>query len=276
MTSPALYRLRRRPRTAWQYYEELAEGVRLEMVQIPGGSFLMGAAEGEENADDAEYPQHPVTVDEFFLGKYPVTQAQWRAVATGLPKIEHDLDPDLSRFKGETRPVERVSWDEAVEFCRRLSQATGRDYRLPSEAQWEYACRAGSTTAFSFGDIITTDIANYDGNYTYGQSPKGKYRRQTTPVWSFPANGFGLYDMHGNVYEWCLDVWHNNYRGAPSDGHPWSDDRMTENLRLLRGGSWHHPPRNCRCADRSRNILDVRLDKYGVGFRVCCSVARTL
>ena len=274
MTSPALYRLRRRPRTAWQYYEELAEGVRLEMVQIPGGSFLMGAAEGEEKATDAEYPQHPVTVDEFFLGKYPVTQAQWHAVATGLPKIEHDLDRDPSNFKGETRPVERVSWHEVVEFCARLSQATGRDYRLPSEAQWEYACRAGTTTAFSFGDIITTDVANYDGNYTYGQSPKGEYREQTTPVGSFPANGFGLYDMHGNVREWCLDVWHHNYQGAPSDGRPWLDEEATDNNRLLRGGSWAITPGLCRCAFRYWVTPDGRYDY--IGFRVCCSVARTL
>ncbi|KPQ40442.1 MAG: hypothetical protein HLUCCO16_02385 [Phormidium sp. OSCR] len=261
----------------WQFLESLFSAemaLTLEMVQIPRGTFLMGAAEGEEQADDDEYPQHPVTVAEFFLGKYPVTQAQWRAVATGLPKIEHDLDPDPSRFKGETRPVEQVRWDEAREFCRRLSQATGRDYRLPSEAQWEYACRAGTTTAFSFGNIITTDVANYDGNYTYGQSPKGEYRKQTTPVGSFPANGFGLYDMHGNVREWCLDVWHENYQGAPSDGRPWLDEEATDNKRLLRGGSWYDYPWNCRCAYLLR-FTPVYHYNY-IGFRVCCSVARTL
>ncbi len=274
MASPVHYCLRRRPRTTWQYREELAEGVRLEMVQIPGGNFLMGAAEGEEHAYDNEYPQHPVTVAEFFLGKYPVTQAQWRAVAMGLPKIEQDLDPAPSEFKGATRPVEQVSWNETREFCARLSQVTGRDYRLPSEAQWEYACRAETTTPFSFGEFITTDVANYDGNDTYGQSPKGQYRQQTTLVGSFSANGFGLYDMHGNVREWCLDVWHNNYQGAPSDDHPWLDEGATENRRLLRGGSWDNNPRNCRCADRGRLTPDYR-NSY-VGFRVCCSVARTL
>jgi formylglycine-generating enzyme required for sulfatase activity len=243
----------------------------LEMVQIPGGTFLMGAAEGEEQADDDEYPQHSVTVPEFFLGKYQVTQGQWRAVARGLPKIEHDLDPDPSKFKGETRPVEKVNWYEAVEFCQRLSQATGRDYRLPSEAEWEYACRAGTTTPFSFGEIITTDVANYDGNFTYGQSPKGEHRKQMTPVGSFPANRFGLYDMHGNVYEWCFDLWHSNYEGAPTDGSPWVTGK--EQNRLLRGGSWNDHPRLCRSAYRYGVSPGVR--NSFVGFRVCCSVART-
>jgi formylglycine-generating enzyme required for sulfatase activity len=243
----------------------------LEMVQIPKGTFLMGAAEGEEKADNDEFPQHSVTVPDFFLGKYPVTQAQWCAVATGLPKIERDLNPDPSKFKGETRPVERVNWYEAVEFCQRLSQATGRDYRLPSEAEWEYACRAGTTTPFSFGEIITTDVANYDGNFTYGQSPKGEHRKQMTPVGSFPANRFGLYDMHGNVYEWCFDLWHSNYEGAPTDGSPWVTGK--EQNRLLRGGSWNDHPRLCRSAYRYGVSPGVR--NSFVGFRVCCSVART-
>jgi formylglycine-generating enzyme required for sulfatase activity len=241
------------------------------MVQIPGGTFLMGAAEGEEKADNDEFPQHSVTVPDFFLGKYQVTQAQWCAVATGLPKIEHDLDPDPSGFKGDTHPVEKVNWYEAVEFCQRLSEAMGRDYRLPSEAEWEYACRAGTTTPFSFGEIITTDLVNYNSKYTYGQISKGDYREQTTPVGSFPANDFGLYDMHGNVREWCFDVWHENYEGAPTDGSPWITGK--EQNRLLRGGSWLNNPRLCRSAYRSRRTPEVRLNF--VGFRVCCSVART-
>ncbi|WP_343039247.1 MULTISPECIES: formylglycine-generating enzyme family protein [Cyanophyceae] len=278
MTSLIPYRLRRRPRTARQYREDLGGGVILEMVQIPRGTFLMGAAEGEEETDKDEFPQHLVRIPEFFLGKYPVTQGQWRAVITGLPKIEDDLDPDPSEFKGETHPIEAINWYEAVEFCKRLSQATGRNYRLPSEAEWEYACRAGTTTPFSFGDIITTDVANYDGNYTYGQSPKGDYRKQTTPVGSFPANGFGLYDMHGNIREWCFDLWHRNYEGAPTDGSPWSNqdlvDKGTEKYRLLRGGSWYNNPRYCRSAYRNRLTPDFRSSNFG--FRVCCSVARTL
>ncbi|NMG60697.1 formylglycine-generating enzyme family protein, partial [Geitlerinema sp. P-1104] len=265
----------------WQFLESLFSPemvFTLEMVQIPGGTFLMGAVEGEEEASDREFPQHLVTIPEFHLGKYPITQAQWRAVATGLPRIEHDLEPNPSEFQGDTHPVERVSWYEAVEFCHRLSQATGRDYQLPSEAEWEYACRAGTTTPFSFGNIIATDVANYDGNYTYGQSLKGDYRKQTTPVGSFPANSFGLYDMHGNVREWCLDLWHDNYEGAPTNRSPWINedlvDKGIEKYRLLRGGSWYYIPWFCRSAARFR-VTPGHRNNY-IGFRVCCSVERDL
>ncbi|WP_017660039.1 formylglycine-generating enzyme family protein [Baaleninema simplex] len=274
---------------AFQFVEILPNDITLEMVAISGGTFLMGAAEGEEGADSDEYPQHEVTVPDFFMGKYQVTQAQWRAVATGLPKIDRDLTPDPSNFKGDDRPVEQVNWYEAMEFCDRLSEATGRDYRLPSEAEWEYACRAGTTTPFAFGETITPDLANYNGNYTYGNGLKGSYRQGTTDVGSFPANAFGLYDMHGNVYEWCLDIWHDNYENdAPTDGSPWLDDEAEEkrtekaikekrteskNPRLLRGGSWYYNPVYCRSAVRLRNYPDIRF--YLFGFRLCCSVART-
>ena len=174
--------------------------IEIELVRIPAGAFLMGSPNDEPKSYDDEKPQHQVTVPEFLMGKYQVTQAQWRAVAE-LPKIEDDLVPNPSYFKGDTCPVEQVSWYEAVEFCARLSKATGRNYRLPSEAEWEYACRAGTTTPFSFGELITSDVANYDGNYIYSQSLKGEYREQTTPVGSFPPNAFGLYDMQGNLWE---------------------------------------------------------------------------
>jgi formylglycine-generating enzyme required for sulfatase activity len=241
----------------------------IKLVHIPQGTFLMGAGEGDEGYYEDELPQHSVTVPEFYLGKYPVTQAQWCAVATGLPKIEHDLDPDPSRFKGDTHPVERVNWYEAVEFCRRLSQATGQNYRLPSEAEWEYACRAGTTTPFHFGETITIDLASYD------DSPKGKYREQTTPVGSFPPNGFGLHDMHGNVWEWCFDLWHENYEGAPTDGSAWVEEveeQDEEQSRLIRGGSWSVDLWNCRSAYRNRDTPDNR--NSNIGFRVCCSVAQ--
>jgi formylglycine-generating enzyme required for sulfatase activity len=161
-----------------------------------------------------------------------------------------------------------VTWDDAVEFCQKLSKQTGREYRLPSEAEWEYACRAGTTTPFHFGPTITTDLVNYDGDYTYGSAPKGQYREQTTEVGSFPANNFGLYDLHGNVWEWCLDHWHNNYEGAPTNGSAWfsSDENA---LRLLRGGSWFNIPRTCRSANRDRYARDVQYN--GVGFRVVCA-----
>ncbi|MEQ8464777.1 formylglycine-generating enzyme family protein, partial [Coleofasciculus sp. E1-EBD-02] len=167
------------------------------------------------------------------------------------------------------------SWYDCVEFCARLSQYTGWNYRLPSEAEWEYACRAGTTTPFHFGETITTDLANYDGKYIYGAGAKGKYREETTPVGSFQvANAFGLYDMHGNVWEWCLDQWHDSYEGAPSDGQAWIINDNDNHYRLLRGGSWYTYPRYCRCAYRSGNTPAFRY--YDNGFRVVCGAAWTL
>jgi formylglycine-generating enzyme required for sulfatase activity len=170
--------------------------------------------------------------------------------------------------------VERVTWHDAIEFCARLSKQTGREYRLPSEAEWEYACRAGTTTPFHFGETITTDLANYDGTRTYGSGPNGQYRKQTTEVGSFKvANAFGLYDMHGNVWEWCLDHWHENYNGAPADGSAWVTGGNASR-RVLRGGSWNNGPGNCRSAHRSRFEPGNR--DSNLGFRVVCSSAWTL
>ncbi len=253
------------------FTEDLGNGVTLEMVAIPGGRFLMGSPESEPERDDNESPQHIVTLQPFFMGKFPVTQAQWQAVAS-LPKVKIDLNADPSHFKGANRPVEKVSWYDAVEFCERLSRKTGRQYRLPSEAEWEYACRAGTTTPFHFGETISTELANYNGNYTYASGSKGIYREQTAEVGSFPANAFGLYDMHGNVWEWCEDTWHENYNGAPTDGSAWIN--QNDNGRLLRGGSWDNNPRYCRSAYRHYIDADYRL--YYIGFRVVCAAARTL
>jgi formylglycine-generating enzyme required for sulfatase activity len=242
----------------------LGNGITLEMVAIPGGSFQMGS----EESDDAK-PIHPVTIAPFYMGKYAVTQAQWQAIAA-LPKINLDLNPDPARFKGANRPVEKVSWDESVEWCARLSQKTGKLYRLPTEAEWEYACRAGTTTPFYFGETISTDLANYDGNYTYGAGVKGEYRGQTTDVGSFPANAFGLYDLHGNVWEWCADHWHENYQGAPKDGSAWISSGNSEN-RLTRGGSWYIDPWDCRSAYRGYDSLVHR--RGLLGFRLVCVLA---
>jgi formylglycine-generating enzyme required for sulfatase activity len=156
-----------------------------------------------------------------------------------------------------------------MEFCSRLSQRAGRTYTLPNEAQWEYACRAGTTTPFHFGETITTDLANYNGKSTYGDGPVGEKREQTTPVGSFPANAWGLQDMHGNVWEWCLDHWHGSYEGAPTDGTAWLDSEAGENAtRLLRGGSWGNGPSSCRSACRLHNHPDS-VNSH-VGFRVVC------
>ncbi len=226
----------RRKAQARQLIEDLGNGVTLEMVEIPAGTFTMGSPGNEANRSDDEGPPHDVSVGSFYMGKFEVTQAQWKAVA-GLPKDYTELKSDPSYFKGNDRPVENVSWWEAMEFCTRLSRKTGNIYRLPTEAEWEYACRAGTTTPFAFGETITPDIVNYDGNHPYGSAPKGTYRRSTIDVGSLGvANGFGLYDMAGNAWEWCMDNWHGNYNGAPVDGSAWGGGDTS--YRVLRGGSW--------------------------------------
>jgi len=262
------------------FVEDLGSDVGLEMVLIREGTFMMGSPKDEESRSPDEGPQHSVTVLPFCMGKFAVTQAQWDAVVT-LPKVKIDLNPDPSNFKGPKRPVETVSWHEAVEFCDRLSQKTGRQYRLPSDAEWEYACRAGTKTPFHFGETITTDLANYPGvdlkylngtvySGSYGAGPKGVYRKETTDVGSFPANSFGLCDMHGNVWEWCADYYHENYEGAPTDGSAWlTADHDAK--RLMRGGSWGGNPRFCRSACRYYDAPGVQYNF--LGFRVVCGLA---
>ncbi|MCF4966550.1 bifunctional serine/threonine-protein kinase/formylglycine-generating enzyme family protein [Nostoc sp. CMAA1605] len=238
------------------YRETLVNGVVLDMVAIPGGKFLMGSPEDEPERSKSESPQHNVTVKPFFMGKFPVTQAQWKAVAS-LSKVKIDLNPDPSHFKGANRPVETVSWDDAVEFCTRLSQKTGKIYRLPSEAEWEYACRAGTKTPFYVGDTIATDVANYNGNFN-----------QTTDVGTFPANNFGLFDMCGNTWEWCQDEWHENYNQAPVNGNVWASNNQ---YKVLRGGSWNGYSWYCRSACRFSNVPQYRY--YTIGFRLVGEIA---
>jgi formylglycine-generating enzyme required for sulfatase activity len=243
------------------FREDLGKGVTLDMVKIPGGTFLMGSPKSEEGHRDSESPQHSVTIAPFYMGKFAVTQAQYQAVMGDNP----------ANFKGDQRPVERVSWHDAIAFCQKLSEKTGNHYRLPSEAEWEYACRAGTTTPFYFGETITSDLVNFNGGFTYGAASKGICRGTTTEVGSFPPNEFGLYDMHGNVWEWCADRWHGNYKGAPIDGNAWMDG--DSNYRLLRGGSWYFNPADCRSAIRNFDSPDSR--DLNLGFRVVCSSART-
>ncbi len=253
--------IERQKHTARYYSETLSDDIKLEMVLIPEGEFMMGAPETELESSNSERPQHLVTVPTFFMGKYPITQAQWKAIMGNNP----------SRFEGDKRPVESVSWEEAKEFCDRLSKKTGREYRLPTEAEWEYACRAGTTTPFHFGETISTELANYYGEAAYGEGVKGEYRGETTPLGEFPANKFGLCDMHGNVWEWCEDDWHENYEGAPNDGRAWRSE--SGRIKVLRGGSWLYNPPVCRSAIRFNSTRDIRLNTFG--FRVACVVPRT-
>lgn len=264
--------------------QPLTEELTLDLVAIPGGEFLMGSPADEDRRDwyEGAYPelkgvdieaQHPVTVPSFLMSQYPITQAQWRFVAA-LPKVNQDIDPDPANFKGDNRPVEVVSWNSAIEFCARLSQQTSRVYQLPSEAEWEYACRSGTTQPFHLGETLSTDFANYNGNCTYGNGVEGEYRQQTTEVGCFGiVNAFGLADMHGNVWEWCLDHWHPSYQGAPTDGSAWVNDG-DERYRVLRGGSWYLNPEYCRAAFRNRLTPNNRNTYYG--FRVVCGSLWTL
>ena len=256
---------KQKPITVTGYHEKLAENIAITMIQLPAGEFQMGSPDKEAGRQSYEGPQHQVKLRSFFMGQTPVTQAQWQVVA-GWSKQQLELKHQPSHFQGANRPVEQVSWLEAEEFCRRLSVRTGRDYSLPSEAQWEYACRAGKTTAFSFGEMLTSELANYSGNITYASGPTGVYREKTTEVGSFPANGWGLQDMHGNVWEWCLDPWHGSYEGAPVDGSAWMAGGGP--IKLLRGGSWGSSPRGCRSAYRNNIPPDDRV--VSLGFRVCC------
>ncbi|MBW4473574.1 MAG: SUMF1/EgtB/PvdO family nonheme iron enzyme [Stenomitos rutilans HA7619-LM2] len=284
--------LRKERKQARYFTEKLGEAIGLDMILVPSGTLLMGSPVDEPERYEGEGPQHDVSISSFFMGRYPVTQAQWRFVAA-LPQVRHALEPDPSNFKGDNRPVEQVSWYDAVEFCDRLAKYTGRPYCLPSEAEWEYACRAGMTTPFYFGKTLTTEIANYDGKSTYNDGPQGEYREETTRVDQFEiANAFGLCDMHGNVWEWCQDHWHENYTAAPIDGNIWLvrsgqdvirggsrrsymwESPGDANQRVLRGGSWLDLPWTCRSASRHHRPPVNRDDN--IGFRVICAAPRTL
>jgi formylglycine-generating enzyme required for sulfatase activity len=262
--------IKKEQRTVQYFREQLGQEIELDMILVSGGEFLMGSPETETERFVQEDPQHLVSVKSFFLGRYPVTQEQWQIVAETYEHVNIKyLNPQPSNFKGAKRPVEQVSWYEAKEYCDRLAKHTKCPYRLPTEAEWEYACRAGTTTPFYFGSTLSTELANYDGSYTYGNGVEGEYRKQSTPVDNFKiANAWGLSDMHGNVWEWCEDHWHNNYNGAPENGSPWLTDDV-ETARILRGGSWIINPKNCRSAYRLNYNPSIR--DYSVGFRLACA-----
>ncbi|HKQ79241.1 MAG TPA: SUMF1/EgtB/PvdO family nonheme iron enzyme, partial [Blastocatellia bacterium] len=266
--------------TAMGYTEQLPGGVKLEMVEIAGGSFLMGTSDAEAPVFIREIerylskdravgwtnwtrPQRRVTVGDFYIGKYEVTQVQWKAVMGNLPP---DMDGLENEFMGDDLPIVEVSWDDAKRFIDRLNNLTGGDYRFPSEAEWEYAARAGSQEAYSYGPTITPEVVNYDGNYPYGQAAKGKYVKHPAPVGSYPANGVGLFEMHGNVWEWCEDDWHSSYNGAPTDGRVWVDTSVRTSGRVNRGGSWDYYAVNCRSESRYVNSPGSR--NFNLGFRL--------
>jgi formylglycine-generating enzyme required for sulfatase activity len=290
--------VKRSKKTARSHLVDLGGGVWLELVAIPGGQFQMGSPATELERLDSEGPVRTVTVPPLLVSRYPVTVEQWRRVAGSFPAVLNpQLNADPSKWKDATGPVERVNWFDAMEFCARLSKATNRLYRLPTEAEWEYACRAGTQTPFAFGETLTPELANYDGDSTYADGPKGEYRNRTIAVGQFPPNRFGLQDMHGNVWEWCMDDWHDSYANAPSrsearfrnENHSHVFNSATklnnyqerffqemvkvDNIKLLRGGSWDFNLRNCRSAVRYDFSPDNR--SYNVDFRVCCAVART-
>jgi formylglycine-generating enzyme required for sulfatase activity len=230
----------------------------IEFVLIPPGSFMMGS-----NDDPNKKPVHQVTVSNgFYMGRYELTQAQWQAQMGNNPSLFKDCG---------NCPVENVSWNDAQEFIEKLNQTNdGYTYRLPTEAEWEYACRAGTTTAFAFGDSLSSDQANFDGNYPYGGAGKGVYRQKTTAVGSFQPNAWGLYDMHGNAWEWCQDWYHDSYNGAPADGSAWLSGGE-QKYRVLRGGSWDSSSVALGSAYRVR---DTPGNRSHYGFRIV-ALART-
>ena len=238
-----------------------------EMVVVPAGQFIMGSPSNEERRAKDEGPQHRVTIRRpFAVGKYEVMFREWDACVTGGGCIGYR--PDDKGWGRGNRPVIHASWHDAQAYLRWLSRKGGDEYRLLSEAEWEYAARAGTTTPFHFGSTISSDQANYRGTYTYGSGREGVYRKKTVPVGSFPSNAFGLHDVHGNVWEWVADCWNGSYAGAPSDGAAWTTGDCE--VHVLRGGSWYYHPRYVRAAVRNRLGSDSR---YGIiGFRV----ARTL
>ena len=243
-----------------KYFVEPLIEVELTMIQIPGGTFMMGAPDDELQSSEDERPQHEVEVQPFFMSKVPVTQAQWLAVSK-CELVERELDMSPSYFNLDICPVDQISWYDASEFCQRLSQKTNRPYRLPTEAEWEYACRATTQTPFYFGATILPELANYNSETAYGNGITDQPRRETTAVGLYAANRFGLHDMHGNVCEWCSDLYQDFLDGSGR-------------RRVLRGGSWQDAPELCRSASRSAQLPDF--SSNNTGFRLCCTHSETV
>jgi formylglycine-generating enzyme required for sulfatase activity len=233
---------------------QFINGIGLRFVLLPPGSFTMGSPGSEKGRGDDEIPRKITFAKGLYVGVHTVTQEQWQAVMGDNP----------SHFKGaKNLPVEQVSWHDCAAFCKKLSGKDKKPYRLPTEAEWEYACRASTTTPYHFGATLDSAQANYNGNFIYGNGKPGVYREKTTPVGSFPANAWGLHDMHGNVWQWCSD-WHGGY--ARNDLTDPQGPKTGKN-RMQRGGSWGSHPIFCRAANRNFIAPDQRTEY--AGFRVC-------
>ncbi len=239
--------------------KEFTNSIGMKFVWIKPGSFTMGSPKEEKDREPfrPDETQHKVTLAKgFYMGVYTVTQEQWKEVMGNNP----------SQFKGEKNlPVDGVSWNDCQEFVKKLrdKDKDKKQYRLPSEAEWEYSCRAGTTTPFHFGETISTEQANYNGDFTYGNGKKGVCREKTTPVGTFPANAWGLYDMHGNVWQWCQDKYGDYSQKEAVD--PKGPEKGEG--RVLRGGSWWDCPLQCRSAYRHWHAPDDR--SVGFGCRLC-------
>jgi formylglycine-generating enzyme required for sulfatase activity len=248
--------LRLKDKISAYYAPTLTNSLKMLLVRIEPGEFMMGSA-STETGHAIDETQHRVKITRaYMLGAYPVTQSQWSALMAVNP----------SKFKGDDLPVESVSWDDAVQFCEKLSTKEQKHYRLPTEAQWEYACRAGTTTPFYSGPTISGDLANYDAKTAYGNGVKGTSRMKTTPVGTFKPNAWGLFDMCGNVNEWCSD-WYSPYpAGDAVDPTGPETPSAPTSWRVLRGGSWGSTPTQCRSGARYKSAPDNHFDFYG--FRV--------
>lgn len=257
--------LRKQTKEIEYFSVNLDEKVTLDMVSIHGGKFKMGTPTQEQGRSKDETPEHEVEIKDFFVSKYLITQSQYQTIMKENPSF----------FAGDNKPVENISWFEAHNFCQQLSQLTGIKYRLLSEAEWEYICRAETTTSFCYGTTITSELANYKASFGYGLGGSGKWRQETTEVGIFPANNYGLYDVHGNVWEWCEDHWHENYIEAPTNGQPWLEketslDSEEEIPRVIRGGSWDDTAYYCRSGVRLWALPSFK-GKL-IGFRIACDL----
>ena len=238
---------------------DLGNEVNMVVVFIPAGEFEMGSPMEELKRDSDEAQHHIKLTKAFYIGKFEVTQIQYRTIMSENP----------SKFGGGKLPVENVSWYEAMRFLKKLSDKTGMKFRLPTEAEWEYACRAGTTTAFNTGTTLDSDVANYDAEKPYADGIIGKYLDRTCVVGSYPPNAFGLYDMHGNVWEWCNDIYNEDYYKVTPSIDP-KGPQTDGGDRVIRGGAWNEYAYKCRSADR--NDRGPKANQSHIGFRVVLEI----